>query len=223
MSTSTGRRCTRSTTRSSSSSVVGSIQCTSSYSASTGCSAASPASWSSSACEGPLLLPLRAERQRRVAAAGRDREQGGEQRRGLGHVLGAAGRAAPPACRACAPGGSSRAKPAARSSRPMTGWRALVWWKGEQKWLSGVCGSPPSRSRRARTRRDLPMPGSPASRTTWPSPSLACCQRSSSSASSCSRPTSGVRPAAACRASKRPSARRSPEHAARPARARRSP
>ena len=38
------------------------------------------------------------------------------------------------------------------------------------------------------------MPGSPESSTTWPSPSLARSQRSSSSASSCSRPTSGVRP-----------------------------
>jgi hypothetical protein len=42
-----------------------------------------------------------------------------------------------------------------------------------------------------------------------PSPSLARSQRSSSSASSCSRPTSGVSPAA-CIASKRPSAVPSP-------------
>ena len=92
MSTSTGRRCTRSTTSSSSSSVVGSLQCTSSYSASTGCSAARPASWPSSASKRPLLLPLRAQ----VRAAGSGppagiAEQGGEQRRGRGHVLGAPG------------------------------------------------------------------------------------------------------------------------------------
>ena len=49
-----------------------------------------------------------------------------------------------------------------------------------------------SRSRSSRTRRDLPIPGSPESSTTWPSPSLACRQRRSSSASSSSRPTSGV-------------------------------
>ena len=35
------------------------------------------------------------------------------------------------------------------------------------------------------------MPGSPPSSTTWPSPWRACSQRSSSSAISCSRPTSG--------------------------------
>ena len=55
-----------------------------------------------------------------------------------------------------------------------------------------------SRSRKARTTRDLPMPGAPDRSTTWPSPSLACRQRSRSRASSCSRPTSGVR-ASACR------------------------
>src|SRR6516165_484631 len=36
------------------------------------------------------------------------------------------------------------------------------------------------------------MPASPVSKTTRPSPSTACCQRSNSSASSASRPTSGV-------------------------------
>ena len=41
------------------------------------------------------------------------------------------------------------------------------------------------------------MPGSPESSTTWPSPALASCQRSRSSANSCSRPTSGVSAAAA--------------------------
>src|SRR5262249_41670970 len=45
----------------------------------------------------------------------------------------------------------------------------------------------------ARVIRDLPMPGSPASRTTRPSPSLTCVQRRSSSSISSSRPTSGVR------------------------------
>ena len=38
------------------------------------------------------------------------------------------------------------------------------------------------------------MPGSPDNSTTWPSPSCASCQRSSSSPISCSRPTSGVSP-----------------------------
>ena len=68
--------------------------------------------------------------------------------------------------------------------------------------------------------RDLPIPGSPESSTTWPSPSRACCQRSSRSATSCSRPTSGVRPVA--RASKRlptarsPSTRHAPTASAKP-------
>ena len=68
-----------------------------------------------------------------------------------------------------------------------------------------MCGSSASRSRSARTSRDLPMPGSPESSTTCPSPSRARAQRSSRSASSCSRPTSGVS-AAPRSASKRPSA-----------------
>ena len=51
---------------------------------------------------------------------------------------------------------------------------------------------PTAPSRRARSSRDLPMPASPAIRTTWPSPSLTQFQRSRSMASSCSRPISGV-------------------------------
>ena len=45
------------------------------------------------------------------------------------------------------------------------------------------------------TRRDLPRPGSPMSRTTWPMPSWACSQRSLSRLISWSRPVSGVSPA----------------------------
>jgi hypothetical protein len=55
----------------------------------------------------------------------------------------------------------------------------------------------------------LPIPGSPNSRTTCPSPSLACCHRRSSRAIFSSRPTSGVSPAP-WRASKRLSALPSP-------------
>ena len=50
--------------------------------------------------------------------------------------------------------------------------------------------------------RDLPIPASPDSSTTWPSPVLALAQRRKSSSSSSSRPTSAVRPPA-CIASKR--------------------
>ena len=54
----------------------------------------------------------------------------------------------------------------------------------------------------AAVNRDLPIPGSPESNTTWPSPVLAFDQRRSSRSSSSSRPTSSVSPLA-CRASKR--------------------
>ena len=53
--------------------------------------------------------------------------------------------------------------------------------------------------------RDLPMPASPESKTTWPSPVFALDQRRSSNSDSSSRPTRAVRPVA-CIASKRPSA-----------------
>ncbi len=52
------------------------------------------------------------------------------------------------------------------------------------------------RSTRASTRRDLPMPGSPSTSTTWPSPSRAVSQARSSRPSSSWRPTSGCAPAA---------------------------
>ena len=69
-----------------------------------------------------------------------------------------------------------------------------------------MCGSPPAaRAGRAPggTCRCRPRP---RAAPPGPRPSLACSQRSSSSASSCSRPTSGVSPPPPCRASKRPSA-----------------
>jgi class 3 adenylate cyclase len=44
----------------------------------------------------------------------------------------------------------------------------------------------------AAVRRDLPIPGSPETSTTRPSPAFPCCQRRSKSSSSSSRPTSGV-------------------------------
>src|SRR5215471_6653441 len=49
---------------------------------------------------------------------------------------------------------------------------------------------------------DLPIPASPDSSTTWPSPVLALAQRRNSRSSSSSRPTSAVRPPG-CIASKR--------------------
>ena len=65
-----------------------------------------------------------------------------------------------------------------------------------------ACGSPASRSRNAAVSRDLPMPASPESSTTWPSPAFALAQRRSRSSLSSSRPTSAVSPPA-CSASNR--------------------
>jgi len=59
-----------------------------------------------------------------------------------------------------------------------------------------VCGSVARRSSSAAVKRDLPIPGSPESNTTWPSPVFAFDQRRSSRSSSSSRPTSSVRPVA---------------------------
>ena len=97
---------------------------------------------------------------------------------------------------------SSWAKPAARSIWRMIGKKALSVRCGEQKYLNRVCGSLARRSNSAAVRRDLPMPGSPESNTTWPSPAFAVDHRRRSSSSSSSRPTSSVTPLA-CRASKR--------------------
>src|SRR5262249_40641399 len=57
-----------------------------------------------------------------------------------------------------------------------------------------VGGSPVTWSLSTCTRRLLPMPASPLNRTTCPGPSLTQCQRSRRKPTSCSRPTSGVRP-----------------------------
>ena len=73
-----------------------------------------------------------------------------------------------------------------------------------------MCGSPRKLLLERAVRRDLPMPGSPESSTTWPSPLLACCQRRSSSSISSSRPTSGVRAVEHASASKRLSTALSP-------------
>jgi len=61
-----------------------------------------------------------------------------------------------------------------------------------------VKGVSARRSTRARTRRDFPIPASPLSTTTWPMPCCTCAQRSSSRATSTSRPTKGVKPLGEC-------------------------
>ena len=59
---------------------------------------------------------------------------------------------------------------------------------------SGHAFHRPGSSVSTRTRRDLPMPGSPPSNTTWPWPAVTCSQRLCRNATSSSRPTNGVSP-----------------------------
>ena len=80
--------------------------------------------------------------------------------------------------------------------------KALSICCGEQKLRKRMCGSVVRRSKSAAVSRDLPMPASPDSNTTWPSPVFAFDHRRSSSSSSSSRPTSSVRPLV-CMASNR--------------------
>ena len=83
----------------------------------------------------------------------------------------------------------------------MAGYSLVFWYCGEQRHsMTGASTSPSTiRPRTCSlsvcTRRDLPRPGSPMSRTTWPMPSRACSQRSFSRLISWSRPVSGVSPA----------------------------
>ena len=111
ISTRTGSCRTRSTSRPRSSRVEGSIQCTSSYSASTGCCAARPASCSTRAFERPLLLPLRASGSAPDSAR-RSGPRAGRRAAARPRPAGrSTGRAAPPAWRAAPPAASSRSKP----------------------------------------------------------------------------------------------------------------
>ena len=118
---------------------------------------------------------------------------------------------------------SPPARPRKRSRRRaraalMTGCSALSRCWGAQNQSSRSCASPRSASaaRSAATRRDLPMPASPPSSTTRPSPARARRQSRSSSSSSSSRPTSGGGAAPERSASKRLSTR--PSRTARQAR-----
>ena len=206
----------------SSSSVVGSTQCTSSYSTSTG--------WLRA--PGPRAGRAVPRRSAPSAAAGSAPAADSARRSGCR----AGRRAAAPPRRAPSRLRQQRlelVELALRRIIPREARRPLeqldhrveraVGVIGRAEWLSGVCGSSPSRSRSARDQARLAdARARPTSSTTWPSPSFARSQRSSSSASSCSRPTSGVS-AAPCRASKRPSAAPSPSDPPGRAPARRSP
>ena len=71
--------------------------------------------------ERPLLLALRAEVELRITLACRDAEHAGDQRHGLGQLRRYLRASRASSLSSLASGGSSRAKPAARSSSPMIG------------------------------------------------------------------------------------------------------
>ena len=192
--------------------MLGSIQCTSSKSTSTGVRRGEPVELASSASKVRSRLRCGVSAGRGVAAAGRERQQLGQQR----HVLARAAdgrrqqRLELVELRARADRRARSRPPARAGDRP--GAARLSWRGGASRSGAGAaCGSPPSRSRSGRgpaaTCRSRPRP-----RAARPGPrrSLARSQRSSRSASSCSRPTSGVgrRPRAAPRNGSRPRRRR---------------
>ena len=81
-------------------------------------------------------------------------------------------------------------------SRSTIGRNGMSWPK-ETHWPSShVAGSSASAiaRRSSWSSRDLPMPASPATNITCPRPAEASRKRSTRSASSCARPTNGVRP-----------------------------
>ena len=67
---------------------------------------------------------------------------------------------------------SARENPAARSNCSITGKNALSAWCGEQKYRKMIAASPDSRCSNARSRRDLPIPGSPPISTIRPRPAF---------------------------------------------------
>ncbi len=151
--------------------------------------------------EGHLLTLLRREgRLWRIAIADRDREEiSPATARRRGHhrcparqaVSSLASLARPYPCAECPPPGA-----------PADGWqrveRRSTGDGASRRGAGACCLAARWSSSTVWAMRDLPMPGSPASRTTLPSPPTACRQRRSSSAISSSRPTSGVRLAERC-------------------------
>ena len=138
---------------------------------------------------------LRGEVGRRVAAAGVDPEQRRDQRRRLADVV----RALPQQrlelveLRRLGVGGREAGGEAELlGDRPERGagvvGRALVAERG-------VRPRAPTASSTARTSRDLPIPASPTSSTAWPSPAVACRQRSSSERQLLVAADQGQRPA----------------------------
>ncbi len=79
---------------------------------------------------------------------------------------------------------------AARSICLTIGCKGESRWWGEQKNRRCRCGNAPMHCSSAAIKRDFPMPGSPVSKMTRPSPVLACSQRRNKNSSSSVRPTS---------------------------------
>ncbi len=71
------------------------------------------------------------------------------------------------------------------------GARGVFWAKAEPWAVSQTGASTARRSARARTRRDLPMPASPAISTAWPDPERVRRKRSRRTCISISRLTRG--------------------------------
>ena len=149
--------------------MVGSSQCASSTTASTGRRAASARTRRTSACEQPLAPALRREVEGGPAA---ERSAPTAARRGAPRppAAGRAARAAPPASRgappARRPGRGRRRAPAARR-RGAARCRCAA---ASSRARAPRAPRRASASRSAAARRDLPMPASPRSSTTWPSP-----------------------------------------------------
>ena len=86
---------------------------------------------------------------------------------------------------------SSRAKPAARSNWSMTGYSAELGDRASTGSAGRCAARPRCCSRSTWVNRDLPMPGSPQTSTTWPSPSRPAPSGAAATPISSSRPTRG--------------------------------
>ena len=185
---------TCSISRVSHSTVEGSVQCRSSRMNSTGCCSASSSTRVSRACRVCCFCRCGVRVRGGYWSAGRGSDSRATR-------SGSSPARWPPywarACCSCGTlmdGASSRARCQVRSHSSIRGYRAVCWEYGELRHSSRVWGVCTTLSFSTCTRRDLPMPPSPLSSTTWPRPSLADAQRSSSNPTSCARPTRGVRP-----------------------------
>jgi hypothetical protein len=171
------------------SSVVGSAQCRSSNASAAGCERAPARNHAISA----------ASCRRRSSSGGRlAGRPGGKGMLTRGATSGACSAGSRPiSCKVFSR--SARRWPAGVSASPKR-WRphSAIGCNGvfcnscDDENSTQVCGVSPSFRRNSSTRRDLPMPGSPTTSASWPSPFTARSQRRRKRSSSSLRPTSGV-------------------------------